>query len=178
VDGPAAPLSEPARDPGLGWAVLAGVIPGVIGAVLVHTYRLIVGRATTDEESLARFAFWLIMGAVVALAVSLVTIVAVPRSGAAVGLVTGGLTATAAALGTVAANTFLLGNILDLSFWWTTVVTTFALWLACYVVLLPVTLIVWPGPWKNFPGWLLTVLTTVFGGLAATITLGVALALR
>ena len=91
---------------------------------------------------------------------------------------TGALAATAAALGTVAANTFLIGNILDLSFWWSTIVTTCTLWLACYFVLLPVTLIVWPGPWKNFPGWLLAVLTTLFGGLAAAITLRVALALR
>jgi hypothetical protein len=178
VDGPAAPLSDPPRDPGLGWALLAGVIPGVIAAALVHTFRLIVGTATTDEDRIARFAFWLIMGAVVALVVSLVTIVAVPRSGPAVGLVTGGLAAAVAALGTVAANTFLIGNILDLSFWWTTIITTSTFWLACYFVLLPVTLIVWPGPWKNFPGWLLAVLTTLFGGVAAAITFAIALALR
>ena len=94
------------------------------------------------------------------------------------GLVTGGLAATTAALGTVAANTFLIGNILDLSFWWTTITTTGTLWLACYLLLLPVSLIVWPGPWKNFPGWLLAVLTTLFGGVAAAVTLVVALALR
>ena len=178
VDGPAVELYDSARDPGLGWAVLAGIIPGVIAAALVHTYRLVAGPATTDDDRLGRYAFWLVMGAVVGLAVSLVTIVAVPRSGAAVGLVTGSLSAAVGALGTVAANTFLIGNILELSFWWNTIIRTCTLWLAGYFLLLPLTLIVWPGPWKNFPGWLLAVLTTVFGGLAAAITLGVALALR
>ena len=94
------------------------------------------------------------------------------------GLVTGGLTAAVCALGTVAANTFLIGNILELSFWWNTIIRTCTLWLAGYFLLLPLTLVVWPAPWRNVPGWLLTVLTSLIGAVMAVITWAVALALR
>ena len=143
----------------------------------MHAYRLIVGVATTDDDRIGRYAFWLIMGAVVALVVSLVTLVAVPRSGAAVGLVTGAVTAAVTALGIVAANTFLLGNILEWSFWWSTIIRTCTLWLAGYFLLLPLTLAVWPAPWKNVPGWLLTLLTTLLGAATAVTTWALALAL-
>lgn len=178
VDGPVSEGSDSARDPGLGWALLAGVIPGAIAAALVHAYRLIVGVATTDDDRIGRYAFWLIMGAVVALVVSLVTLVAVPRSGAAVGLVTGAVTAAVAALGIVAANTFLIGNILEWAFWWNTIIRTCTLWLAGYFLLLPLTLAVWPGPWKNVPGWLLTLLTTLIGAATAVTAWALALALN
>ena len=178
VDGPAVEGSESARDPGLGWALLAGVVPGVIAAALVYSYRLIVGVATTDDDRIGRYAFWLIMGALTALVVSLVTLLAVPRSGAAVGLVTGAVTAGISALGIVAANTFLLGNILEFSFWWDTIIRTCTLWLAGYFLILPLALAVWPAPWKNVPGWLLALLTTVLGAGTAVVAWSVALALH
>jgi hypothetical protein len=119
---------------------------------------------------------WLVVGALVALIVSFVTVVTVPRSGAAVGLVTGSVAAIVAALGIVAANTFLIGNIFELSFWWRTIVTTATLWLAGYLLILPLTLIVWPAPWRNFSGLLLALVTVILGGTVASCVIGLTLA--
>jgi Zn-dependent protease with chaperone function len=177
VDGPGelAPVTA-TRDPSLWWAVLAGAVPGLLAAVLVHVHRLIVGTATTDDERIGRYLLWLSMGALVALSVSFVTLAAVPRSGAAVGLVTGAVAACVTALGIVAANTFLIGNVFELSFWWSTIVATATLWFAGYLLLLPVTLAVWPGPWRNVWGWLLAVMTVVGGGVMALLIFGIAVA--
>jgi hypothetical protein len=76
----------------------------------------------------------------------------------------------------LAANTFLLGNIFDLSFWWMTIVTTDTLWLAGYLLLLPLALAVWPAPWRNVPGWLLGTMTTVAGAVVAGFIVIVAVA--
>jgi Zn-dependent protease with chaperone function len=168
VDGPPPPASATStRDPSLLWAVLAGALPGLLAATFVHVHRLAVGRAVTDEDRVGRYLFWLVIGMLAALTVSFITIAAIPRSGAAVGLVTGFVAATVTALGTLAANTFLIGNIFDLSFWWMTIVTTDTLWLAGYLLLLPLTLAVWPAPWRNVPGWLLGIMTTIAGAMVA-----------
>jgi len=161
VEGPAPTWSRSAREPGLGWSVLAGVVPGLLAAALVHSYRLVAGSPTTDDERINRYAFWLATAALVAITVSLVTMTAVPRSGAAVGLVTGASAAVVGALGMLAANTFLIGNIFEWSFWWNTIIAVITLWLAGILVLLPITLIVWPAPWTNVAGWLLGILTIV-----------------
>jgi Zn-dependent protease with chaperone function len=177
VDGPPpAASSSPARDPSLLWAALAGVIPGLVAATFVHLHRLAMGRPITDDERIGRYLFWLAMGASVALTVSFVAVAAIPRSGAAVGLLTGSAAAAMTALGTVAANTFLIGNILDLSFWWSTIVGTATLWLAGYLLILPLTLAVWPAPWRNVPGWLLAVMTTLTSGMVALALFAVAVA--
>ena len=161
VEGPAPTWSRSAREPGLGWSLLAGVVPGLLAAAVVHSYRLVAGSPTTDDERINRYALWLATAALVAITVSLVTMIAVPRSGAAVGLVTGASAAVVAALGMLAANTFLIGNIFEWSFWWNTIIAVITLWLAGLLVLLPITLIVWPAPWTNVAGWLLAILTLV-----------------
>ncbi len=178
VDGPP-PLTAaaPTRDPSLLWTVLAGVVPGLIGATLVHLHRRVVGRPLTDDERIGRYLFWLAMGATVALVVSFVAIAAVPRSGAAIGLLTGFAAATVTALGTVAANTFLIGNILDLTFWGTTIVGTATLWLAGYLLMLPLALAVWPAPWRNVAGWLLAVASMTAAGFVGLLLFGLAIAL-
>jgi Zn-dependent protease with chaperone function len=179
VDGPPPPApstSISARDPSLLWAVLAGVIPGLTAAVLVHLHRLAVGRPMTDDERIGRYLFWLAMGTLVALTVSFITLAAIPRSGPAIGLLTGSVAASVTALGIVAANTFLIGNILDLSFWWTTIVGTTTLWLAGYLLLLPLALAAWPAPWRNVPGWLLALVTALASGMVAVVLFTVAIA--
>jgi Zn-dependent protease with chaperone function len=176
VDGPVPQLSTSTRDPSLTWALLAGAIPGLLAAAAVHVHRLIVGRPVTDDERISRYLLWLMAGALVALIVSFVTVLAVPRSGAAVGLVTGSVAAIVAALGIVAANTFLIGNIFELSFWWSTIVTTATLWLAGYFLVLPLTLVVWPAPWRNVSGWLLALATVVLGGTVGSCVVGLAIA--
>jgi Zn-dependent protease with chaperone function len=176
VDGPAPDWSMSAREPSLSWALLAGAIPGLLAAAAVHVHRIIAGRPVTDDDRISRYVLWLVVGALVALIVSFVTVVTVPRSGAAVGLVTGSVAAIVAALGIVAANTFLIGNIFELSFWWRTIVTTATLWLAGYLLILPLTLIVWPAPWRNFSGLLLALVTVILGGTVASCVIGLTLA--
>ncbi len=178
VEGPVPLESRSARKPSLTSALLAGSIPGLLAATTVHVHRLLVSRPVTDEELVNRYALWLLIGSLVALMVSFVTIATVPRSGAAVGLVTGSVAAIVAALGIVAANTFLVGNIFELSFWWHTIVSTATLWLAGYLFLLPLTLIVWPAPWRNFSGGILASVTGVLGALFAVCVIGLVLALR
>jgi Zn-dependent protease with chaperone function len=167
VDGPPPASSTSTRDPSLLSAVLAGAIPGLIGAVFVHLDRLALGSPTTDDERIDRYLFWLTMGTAVALTVSFITVAAIPRSGAAIGLLTGVVAASVAALGALAANTFLIGNIFDLSFWWNTIVTMDTLWLAGYLLLLPLTLAVWPARWRSVPGWLLGTVTTLASAVVA-----------
>jgi hypothetical protein len=70
--------ATPTRDPSLLWAVLAGALPGLIAATFVHLHRLAVGRAVTDEDRVGRYLFWLVIGMVAALAVSFITIAAIP----------------------------------------------------------------------------------------------------
>jgi hypothetical protein len=179
VDGPPPPAlstATSARDPSLLWALLAGAIPGLTAAVFVHLHRLAVGRPITDDERIGRYLFWLAMGTLVALTVSFITLAAIPRSGPAIGLLTGSVAAFVAALGIVAANTFLIGNILDLSFWWTTIVGTTTLWLAGYLLLLPLALAGWPAPWRNVPGWLLAGMTALASGMVAVVLFTVAIA--
>jgi Zn-dependent protease with chaperone function len=175
VEGPAPNGSPSAREPGLLWALLAGAIPGLLAATGIHIHRLIAGRAS-DDDLLNRYLLWLVVAALVALAVSFATVVAVPRSGAAVGLVTGAVAVVVGALGMVAANTFLIGNIFELPFWWSTIVTAATLWLAGYLLILPLTLVVWPAPWRNVSGWLLALLTVAGGGFTAFCVIGLALA--
>jgi uncharacterized membrane protein len=133
--------------------MLAGAGPGVFAAMAVLAHRLTVGSPTDDADRVNRYLIWLTVGTLVALTVSFVTVVLVPRSGAAVGLVTGVTTAVVAALGTLAANTFLFGNIFDPAFWWSTIVAVTALWMVGYLFILPLALAVWPAPWRDVPGW-------------------------
>ena len=178
VEGPVPIGPRSARDPSLTSALLAGAVPGLLAAATVYGHRLIVGRPGTDDEIVNRYALWLLIGALAALMVSFVTIVTVPRSGAAVGLVTGSVAAVAAGLGTVAANTFLIGNIFELSFWWMTIVSMATLWLAGYIFLLPLTLVVWPAPWRNLSGLVLSGATSVLGVISAACVIGLVLTLR
>ena len=175
-EGAAPDWSLSAREPSLIWALAAGAIPGVLAATSVHIHRLIAGRPLTDDDRIDRYLLWLLVAALVALVVSFATVVAVPRSGAAVGLVTGAVAVIVGALGILAANTFLVGNIFELSFWWSTILTAATLWLAGYLLILPLTLITWPAPWRNVSGWLLALVTIIGGGAVALCIIGLVLA--
>ena len=170
------PLS--AREPGLGLALLGGVGAGAIAALGTAVYRLAVGSPADDTDRVARFLLWLILLSSVALAVSFVTLVVVPRSGGAIGLVTGLPAAVVGGLGTTALNTFGFGNILDLGFWWLATTTVVALWFLGYLILLPVSLAVWPASWRDVPGWLLATLNVIVAGLVTLCVVGLAIALR
>jgi len=102
----------------------------------------------------------------------------VPRSGGAIGLVTGLPAAVVGGLGTTALNTFGFGNILDLGFWWLATTTVVALWFLGYLILLPVSLAVWPASWRDVPGWLLATLNVIVAGLVTLCVVGLAIALR
>jgi Zn-dependent protease with chaperone function len=170
VDGPAPGWSWSTRRPGLTAALLAGAIPGLLAASAALVNRLLAGSPVDDDARVRQFLLWIITGTLVALAVSFVTLMAVPRSGAAVALVTGSSAAVVAALGMAAANTFVIGNLFDLSFWWLIIVTVTTLWLAGYLLILPVALAVWPAPWRDVPGWLLVLLGVAVGGVVALVT--------
>jgi hypothetical protein len=174
VEGEPPASSGAARRPGLGAALLAGAGPGVLAALAVLLHRLAAGSPTSDAQRLDRYLIWLSVGTLVALTVSFVTVAIVPRSGAAVGLVTGVTAAAVAAIGITAANTFIIGNVFELGFWWSTVVAMTSLWLVGYLFILPVTLAVWPAPWRDVPGW---VFLLAAGGSGAFMALVAALAL-
>ncbi len=167
-----------ARNPGLGMTLLAGVGSGLLTAIGATVYRFVVGRPVSDEDSIGRYMLWLMTGVTVALVVSFVTLILVPRSGAAVGLVTGISAAAAGGLFTAMANTFVVGNVLEFSFWFSTAAAVCALWLFGYLLLLPLTLATWPLPWRDVPGWLLLVLSVIGAGVAALCVVGLAIALR
>jgi hypothetical protein len=173
VEGPAPMWSWSARRPGLAAAVLAGTVPGLAGALAVLLYRLSAGRPADTAEALTRYAIWLTVGTLIALTVSFVTLTVVPRSGGAVGLITGVSAAAMGALAMAATNT-LVSHVFDPSFWWLTVVNVTTIWLAGYVLILPVTLAVWPLPWRDVPGWVLVLACSSAGGLMAFVA-GVAL---
>ncbi|WP_162907191.1 M48 family metalloprotease [Allorhizocola rhizosphaerae] len=167
-----------AREPGLGFALLTGVASGALAAIGVTVYRLVAGKPVSDEDSIGRYLLWLLTAVAVALVVSFVTLVLVPRSGAAVGLVTGVSAAAAGGLFINVLNTFAFGNILDLRFWLSTMEAMVALWLFGYLLLLPLTLATWPLPWRDVPGRLLTTLSVIGAGLATLCVVGPALTLR
>ncbi|HEX6684167.1 MAG TPA: M48 family metalloprotease [Candidatus Limnocylindrales bacterium] len=175
--GPTAwPLS--AREPGLGMALLGGVAAGVIAALGTTGFRLAAGSPVDDADRIGRYLLWLMTITFVALAVSFVTMVVVPRSGGAVGLVTGLPAALVGSYGTTALNSFAFGNIIDLGFWWTMATSVVALWFFGYLLLLPVSLAVWPASWRDVPGWLLAMLNVIVAGLVALCVVGLAIALR
>jgi hypothetical protein len=53
-----------------------------------------------------------------------------------------------------------------------------ALWFFGYLLLLPVTLAVWPASWRDVPGWLLVTLSVVAGGVVTLCVVGLAIALH
>jgi hypothetical protein len=172
--GPAPAWSGAARRPGLLAVLLAGAGPGIFATMAVLAHRLTAGSPTDDADRINRYLIWLTVGTLVALTVSLVAVAVVPRSGAALGLVAGVTAATVAALGITATNTFLFGNIFDPAFWWSTIVSITALWMVGYLFILPLTLAVWPAPWRDVPGW---AFAAAVGGAGAFMALVAALVL-
>ena len=58
-------------------------------------------------------------------------------------------------------------------FWWMTIIAITSLWLAGYLFILPLTLAVWPAPWREVPGW---VCLLAVGGAGTFMALVAALA--
>jgi hypothetical protein len=170
VDGPPPAWSSSARRPGLAAVLLPSAGAGVLAATVTLVYRYVAGRPSGPADSIHRYVVWLTVGTLVALAVSFATVALVPRSGAAVGLVSGACAAAVAALGTTAANTFIIGNTFEPKFWWSTIVAVTALWLVGYLFVLPVTLVVWPAPWRDVPGWLFALVVGGAGAFVALVT--------
>ncbi|HCU50467.1 MAG TPA: hypothetical protein DGG94_11815, partial [Micromonosporaceae bacterium] len=76
------PPEMAAHRPGIGAVVLSGVAAGVLGALALLVHRLVIGSPVDDPDRIARYLLWVTTGTLVALAVSLVALVMVPRSGA------------------------------------------------------------------------------------------------
>jgi hypothetical protein len=114
----------------------------------------------------------------VSLAVSLVTLAAVPRSGPPVALLSGAIAAASGALGILTINTFAFGNPLIVSFWWTAISSMTGVWFIGYLVILPVTLVSWSASWRDVPGPILLLLAAVAALFTSLIVVGAALALR
>ncbi len=169
---------EVARRPGLGAVLLSGVIGGQVANLAVLAHRLTVGSPVDDDDRIGRYLFWVTAVVLVSLAVSLVTLAAVPRGGAPVALLNGLVAAVGGALGVLVVNTFAFGNPLIPSFWWTAVTTMTAVWFAGYLMMLPISLVSWPASWRDVPGPILLVATTVGALVTSLIVVSAAVALR
>jgi hypothetical protein len=175
LDGGPQAYAEVSRRPGLPMVLLTGVVPGVIVAMAILIHRLAAGSPVDDDDRISRYLLWVLTGTIAAIAVSFVAVALVPRSGAAIGLVTGAVTAVTAGLGIVMANTFIIGNPFDLSFWWLIVSTISGQWFIGYMLAAPLALAVWPGTWRDVPGWLLGTLSTLAASLVCLAGVGLAL---
>jgi Zn-dependent protease with chaperone function len=178
LDGGPQAYAEVARRPGLPTVLLSGVVSGGVIALSILIHRLIAGSPTDDADRTGRYLLWVLTGTIAAVAVSFMAIVLVPRSGAAIGLVTGLATAMTAGLGIVMWNTFLIGNPFDLKFWWLIISTISGQWFIGYLVVAPLALATWPGTWRDMPGWLLGLVSVLAAGLVSLIAVGLALAGR
>jgi Zn-dependent protease with chaperone function len=147
-------IADVARKPGLGAVLFCSVAAGLVAAAGVLAHRLAVGPPVDGADSLNRYVVWISTGTLVALAVSFASVAMVPRSGGAVGLVAGAVTAMTAGLAMVGINTFGFGNILDLEFLWTTIMAITALWFLGHLLILVLTLLTWLAPWRDVSGWL------------------------
>ncbi|GIH02508.1 hypothetical protein Rhe02_05750 [Rhizocola hellebori] len=169
-------IADVARKPGLGAVLACSVAAGLVAAAGVLMHRFAVGPPVDDTDSLSRYLVWLSAGTLVALAVSFASVVMIPRSGGAIGLVAGAVTAITAGLFIVSINTFGFGNILDLKFWWTTTLAITAQWFLGYLLILPLALVTWFAPWRDVPGWLHTTVSLTAAVTTATLVAGVAIA--
>ena len=136
------------------------------------------GSPVDDEDRIGRYLFWVSAVVLVSLAVSLVTLAAVPRSGAPVALLNGMVAAMSGALGILVVNSFAFGNPVILSFWWTAISAMTGVWFIGYLVILPVSLVSWVASWRDVPGPILLLLTTIAALFTSLIVVGAALALR
>ncbi len=179
VDGPHTTVADSAmrRRPGIGSVLLSGVAPGAVAALGMLGHRLAVGSPVDDDDRISRYLIWLTIVVLVALAVSFVTLIAIPRSGPAIGVLNGAVAVFCGVLGILAVNTLGFGNPFIPSVWWTALSTMMALWFIGYQVMLPLSLASWPAPWRDVPGWLLAVLTLAGGGLASLSVTGIAIAI-
>jgi hypothetical protein len=177
VEGPTG-FAESARLPGLGAVVLSGLVGGQLASLGVLVHRLVVGSPLNDDDRIGRYLYWVAVVALVSIVISLVTVAAVPRSGAAVALLNGMVCAVTGSLSVLAVNSLAFGNPVIASFWWTAVTSMTAVWFIGYLVVLPVSLVTWPAPWRDVPGPILLALTAVAALFTSLIVVGAALALR
>jgi Zn-dependent protease with chaperone function len=176
LDGGPQAYAEVARRPGLPTVLLSGVASGGLVALAILVHRLIAGSPVDDDDRLVRYLLWVLTGTFAAMAVSFMAVLLIPRSGAAVGLVTGLVTAMTAGLGIVMWNTFLIGNPFEPSFWWLIISTISAQWFIGYLLVAPFALVSWSGGWRDMPGWLLGLVSVLAAGLVSLIAVGLALA--
>jgi hypothetical protein len=178
VDGPQTGPAESARRPGLAAVLLSGLAAGQMANFAVLVHRLAVGSPVDDDDRFGRYFLWVSTVVLVSLAVSLVTLAAVPRSGPPVALLSGAIAAASGALGILTINTFAFGNPLIVSFWWTAISSMTGVWFIGYLVILPVTLVSWSASWRDVPGPILLLLAAVAALFTSLIVVGAALALR
>ncbi|WP_117211482.1 M48 family metalloprotease [Allorhizocola rhizosphaerae] len=142
LDGPQpAEQTMPARPgPRLGSVLIGGVLAGVLTTIGVAVHRAVTPAPVDDEQRLRLHLLWIVIGAAMALAVSLVALVSVRRAGAAIGLIIGVSTALTAVAGMTAVNVLGFGDLLYPSLRFDTIMSTLSLWTLGYLWLLPLTL--------------------------------------
>lgn len=168
--------AEVARRPGLPMVLLSGFIPGLFVAMTIYVHRAIAGGPVDDDDRLSRYLLWVLTGTFAAMAVSFVAAVLIPRSGAAIGLVSGATAALTAGLGISAVNSFGFGNGFAPEFWWQVTSVIAGQWFIGYLVIAPVAMVSWLGPWREVPGWALATLSGAVAGLVCFGAAGIALA--
>lgn len=168
-----APIS---RRPGLAMVLLSGLVPAAAVTLTIFVQHEIAGSpGPSDEAVLARYMFIVLTATFAAMAVSFAGVAFVPRSGAAIGLVSGAVAALAGGLGFSAVNSFVFGNGFNAGFWWQVTSTITGQWFAGYLLLVPLALLTWPIPVRDIPGWALATATTALAGFVCV--LGAAIAL-
>ncbi len=175
LDGGPSVYAEVARRPGLPTVLLAGMVPGLIAATAIAIHREIAGKASSDAEVLNRYLLWTLTATFAAVAVSFMAVALIPRSGAAIGLVSGAVTALFAGVGVSAFNSFILGAGFSGGFWWQLISVILAQWFIGYLLVAPFALVSWPGTWRDVPGWLLGLISVLASGLVSLIAVGIAL---
>jgi Zn-dependent protease with chaperone function len=176
LDGGPQAYAEVARRPGLPMVLLSGTVSGIIVALAIHIHHAIAGSPVDDADRLSRYVLWTLTGAFAAIAVSFMAVALIPRSGSAVGLVSGGVAALVGGLGISAVNSFVFGNGVDLGFWWLVTSVIIGEWFLGYLFVVPFALITWPGTWRDMPGWLLGLVSVLATSLVSLIAVGLALA--
>jgi Zn-dependent protease with chaperone function len=169
-------FAEVARRPGLPLVLLSGLVPGILVALTAFLHHAIAGSPVDDADRLSRYLFWVLTGTLAAMAVSFAAVASIPRSGAAVGLVSGAAAALTAGLGISAVNSFLFGNGFSPYFWWLVTSVIAGQWFIGYLLVAPLAMLNWQGPWHDVPGWILATLSTLGAGLVCFAAVIIALA--
>jgi len=175
LDGGPQTYAEVSRRPGLPMVLLSGAVSGIVVSAAIYIHRLIAGSPIDDDDRLSRYLLWTLTATFAAIAVSFMAVVLIPRSGPAIGLVSGAAAAIIAGLAIMAINSFVIGNGFDLGFWWQVTSVIAGQWFIGFLIVAPFSLAMWPGTWRDMPGWLLGLVSVLAAALVSVIGVGLAL---